>query len=92
MAKAEISWKRRTEEGERVEVYAQHVGDRWKFYARPRRFDQWEHVEEPPVEDWLELLDAVQRKIQRMLLRPEEAVRIKKAISEKFPGTKFEDS
>jgi hypothetical protein len=92
MAKAEISWKRRTEEGERVEVYAQHVGDRWKFYARERRFDQWEAVDAPPLEDWLELLDAVQRKIQRMLLRPEEAVRIKNAILERFPGTKFEES
>jgi hypothetical protein len=88
MAKAEISWKRRTEEGERREVYAQHVGDRWKFYARERKFEKWVLDEDPPLEDWLELLDAVQRKIQRMLLRPEEEVRIKKAIIERFPGTK----
>ena len=87
MAKAEISWKRATAEGIKLEVYAQHVGDRWKFFARERRIGQWTEMENPPLEDWLELLDAVQRRITRMLLRPEEAARIKKRIMELFPGT-----
>ena len=89
-AKAEIGWKGRTAEGVKREVYAQHVGDRWKFYAREKRYDQWQAMLEPPLEDWLELLDAVQRKIQRRLLRPEEEARIKQAIRERFPETKFE--
>ena len=89
-AKAEIGWKGRTVEGEKREVYAQHVGDRWKFYERGKRYDQWQAMPEPPLEDWLELLDAVQRKIQRRLLRPEEAARIKQAIRERFPETKFD--
>ncbi|HZQ45951.1 MAG TPA: hypothetical protein VFC07_02985 [Verrucomicrobiae bacterium] len=89
MAKAEISWRRRTEEGERVEVYAQPVGDRWKFFMRDRRFEQWQAVPEPPLEDWLELLDAVQRRISRRLQRPEEEARIKKAIHERFPEQKL---
>jgi len=85
MAKAEISWKRRTEAGERLEVYAQHVGDRWIFYVRERRVGQWQTVADPPLVDWLELLDAVQRRINRRLLRPEEAARVKKTILERFP-------
>ena len=89
MAKAEISWKRVTEDGTKLEIYAQHVGDRWKFYTRERRIGQWKEDENPSLEDWLELLDAVQRRITRMLLRPEEGGRLKKRISELFPETKF---
>jgi hypothetical protein len=85
MAKAEISWKRVNDEGVRIQVYAHHVGRDWHFYARERRYDQWEPVETPPLEDWLELLDAVQRRIQRRLLRPEEEFRVKQAIRERFP-------
>ncbi len=87
-SKSEISWKRRTEEGERVAVYAKRVGDQWKFFMRDRRYDQWQAVAEPPLEDWLELLDAVQRRIGRRLARPEEEARVKKMINEKFPEQK----
>lgn len=89
MAKAEISWKRVTDDGIKLEIYAQHVGDRWKFYTRERRIGQWKEIEDPPLEDWLELLDAVQRRITRMLLRPEEEGRVKRRILELFPETKF---
>ena len=89
MAKAEISWKGRTAEGAKRQVYAQHVGDRWKFYARERRYDQWQALPTPPLEDWLELLDAIRRRIDRRLLRVEEAARVQKAIVEQFPGTEF---
>ncbi len=85
MAKAEISWRRRTEDGERLDVYAQHVGDQWLFFAREKRYDQWERVPQPPLEDWLELLDAVRRRINRRLLRPEEEGRLVKTIKERFP-------
>jgi hypothetical protein len=88
-AKAEISWKRRTEEGIKTEVYAQHVGNRWLFYARERRFERWEIMHHPPLEDWLELLDAVERRIRRRLLRPEEATRLRQTIRERFPDADF---
>jgi hypothetical protein len=90
MAKAEISWKRVTEEGIRLQVYAQHVGGDWRFFARERRYDQWEAIADPPLEDWLELLDSVQRRINRRLLRPEEEGRVKKSIRERFPEAKLE--
>ena len=85
MAKAEISWKRTTEDGEKVQVYAQHIGNQWKFVMRGRRYDNWEPVKNPPLEDWLELLDSVQRRISRRLQRTEEEARLKKTIKEKFP-------
>ena len=85
MAKAEISWRRTTAEGTRLQVYVQHVGRDWLFFAREKRFDQWERIENPPLEDWLELLDAVQRRINRRLLRPEEEERVKRSIRHRFP-------
>lgn len=85
MAKAEISWKRVTAEGVRLQVYARHVGRDWRFFARERRYDLWQSVAEPPLEDWLALLDAVQRRINRRLLRPEEKERVKRSIRKRFP-------
>jgi hypothetical protein len=90
MAKAEISWRRNTAEGVRLQVYAQHVGRDWRFFARERRDDLWQAVAEPPLEDWLELLDAVQRRINRRLLRPEEEARVKQSIRERFPEAKLD--
>jgi hypothetical protein len=90
MAKAEVSWRRVTEEGVRLQVYAQHVHREWRFFARERRYDQWQAIPEPPLEDWLELLDSVQRRINRRLLRPEEEARLKKAIHERFPEVNFQ--
>ena len=90
MAKAEISWKRITDEGITIQVYAHHVGRDWRFFARERRYDQWQAVKDPPLEDWLELLDAVQRRINRRLLRPEEEARLKKSITERYPEAKLE--
>lgn len=92
MAKAEISWKRTTDEGEKVQVYAQHIGDQWKFFMRGKRYDNWEPVKNPPLEDWLELLDSVQRRITRRLQRPEEEVRLKKLIKERFPDAKLDSA
>ena len=90
MAKAEIGWERVTEDGINIQVYVQHVGGNWIFYRREKRYDQWQAIAEPPLEDWLELLDAVQRLIQRGRSRPEEEIRIKKSIRERFPEAQIE--
>ncbi|HOC55479.1 MAG TPA: hypothetical protein PKI20_07660 [Verrucomicrobiota bacterium] len=90
MAKAEISWKRTTPEGLRLQVYARHVGREWRFFVRERRYDLWQALPEPPLEDWLALLDSVRRRINRRLLRPEEEARVKQSIRERFPEAKPE--
>ncbi len=89
MPKAEISWKRVTDDGQKLQVYAQHVGREWRFFHRERRFEQWQAVPEPPLADWLELLDAVQRLITRRRLQPDDEERLRRRIRERFPETKL---
>jgi hypothetical protein len=85
MPKAEISWKRTTPEGDTLQCYAQHVGKKWIFYQREKRFDNWMAVTAPPLEDWLALLDSVQRRVNRQLLQPDTEVRLRQTILELFP-------
>lgn len=89
MPKAEISWKRKTEDGEKLQVAAQRVGGEWKFSHRGKRYDTWQPVAEPPLEDWMELLDAVQRLVTRRRLQPEHEELVKRRIREKFPEAKI---
>jgi hypothetical protein len=90
MAKAEISWTRVDAEGIKHQVYAQRIGKEWVFRIREKRYDLWQEVENPPLEDWMELLDAVKRRINRRLLRPEEEHRVKTRIKERFPETEVD--
>lgn len=85
MAKAEISWKRETEDGTKLMVYVQRVSKEWRFFHRGKRFDQWQPVEEPPLEDWLALLDALQRLINRRRYTPADEEHLRRRIREKFP-------
>ena len=89
MPRAEISWKRRTPEGETLRIYAQHFGDQWRFFAREARSERRQPIERPPLEDWLDLLDGVQRRVGRGLLRPEEIVRVEEAIRASFPDAEL---
>lgn len=86
MPKGQISWKGRTAEGERREVYVHTTGAEWKFYERGKKFEQWTPLPNPPLDDWLELLDAVQRRIQRRLMEPKDEKRVRQRIHERFPG------
>lgn len=85
MPKAEISWKRVTEDGEKLQVNAQQVGRDWHFFHREKRFDQWRRVEKPPLEDWLALLDSIQRLINRRRYQPVDEERLRSQIRERFP-------
>lgn len=84
-AKAEIGWRRTSDHGTRLDVYAQHVGREWRFFCREARYENWQALPNPALEDWRELLDAVRRRIQRRLLRPEEEFNVLKAMREHFP-------
>jgi len=83
--KAEISWKRRATDGLRREVYARHVGKEWRFFEREKRYDQWQPLPHPALADWLVLLDAVQRRVTRRRLQPDDESRLRKTIRERFP-------
>jgi hypothetical protein len=85
MPKAEISWKTKSAEGERREVYVHCVGAEWKFFAREKRYDQWEELPHPSLEDWMELLDGVQRRVARRLMMPDDEERVKRRIRQSYP-------
>ena len=85
MPKAEISWKRVTDEGDKIQVYAQHIGRNWHFYRREKRFDVWQRLEEPPLEDWLELLDSLVRLVNRRRYQPSDEELLRRQIRERFP-------
>lgn len=85
MPKAEISWKRVTADGQKLQVYARHVSRDWRFFVREKRFDTWQPVPDPVLEDWLLLLDAVQRMVTRRRLQPDDEARLRRRIRERFP-------
>jgi hypothetical protein len=85
MGRAEVSWKKRTEDGEKREVYVKHLGKQWLFYEREKRYDEWTAVPEPALEDWMELLDGVRRRIARRLMKPEEEERVLQLIRLQYP-------
>ena len=85
MPKAEISWKRVTDDGVKLQVYAQHIGREWVFYRREKRFDVWQQIPEPPLEDWLALLDAVRRLVTRRRYQPVDEELVRRRIRERFP-------
>ncbi len=88
--KSEVGWTRKNEDGTKLEISARRFGREWIFFHQLKRGQDWEPIKAPPLEDWLELLDAVRRKAQRMLLRPEEPLFVAKQIRERFPDAKFE--
>lgn len=83
--KSEIAWKRRDPDGEKFEVYARRFGGVWKFYDRQRRNDQWQAIPTPTMDDWLTLLDAVERRVPRSLFSIDEPARIEQQIRQMYP-------
>jgi hypothetical protein len=83
--KAQIGWERRQADGSKLEVYALHTGGQYRFFARGKRYDDWQPVKAPPLEDWLALLDAVQRRVQRRKMMPDDEAKLVSAIRERFP-------
>lgn len=85
MPKGEIGWKRTTPDGQTIHVRVHRVGQRWEFYWRTARFERWQPLKNPPLEDWLALLDAVRRLIVRRRLAPEDERFVVRRIRELFP-------
>jgi hypothetical protein len=87
-AKAEIGWTTPGDDGIKRHVYAQHVGGDWRFYERPKRRGrdiEWIRLENPPLQDWIELLDALERGHVRRRFKPKDIVAVRKRIHELYP-------
>lgn len=87
--KSEIAWRRTDDDGNRLEVYARRFGGEWLFHHRARRHDLWQEVPDPPLEDWLLLFEALERRVQRRLTTPAELSRVRQAILERYPEAKL---
>ena len=83
--KGEIGWKRRNEDGEKIQICARKTGNRWLFRIRAQKFDNWADYNNPELEDWMELLDSVRRRIQRNLIPEIEEDRLISTIKENYP-------
>ena len=59
-----------------------------EVFQRERRFEKWENYPDPDLEDWLELLDGVRRRIPRRKMEPADEQRLVRTIKEKFPDQK----
>jgi len=86
MAKAEIGFERTLDDGTVRQVYVAHNGGRYRFFTRSARYENWEPDDNPPYEDWLELLECVRRRVARRKLMPEEEARVAACIRSRFPG------
>jgi len=84
--KAEISWVRKDSEGHKTQVNARKAGGTWRFFHRAARHDVWLPLHPVPLEDWLELLDSIRRRIPRRLMTPEEERRVVEAIRQQYPS------
>ena len=91
--KAEIGWTTIGEDGVKRHVYAQRVGKDWRFFQRPKRRGkdiEWESLPHPPLQDWLELLESMQRRGGRDLNPPDHIENVKRLIRDRFPEHRFE--
>jgi len=86
MPKIEVTWSAPDPEGGKRHVCARMKGDRWVFLTRARRHEDWKVIAEPPLEDWLELLDGVRRRVGRHLASPKDEARLIIEIRRRFPG------
>lgn len=87
--KSEISWSKRDDTGTKIEVYARRFGGTWSFFQRHKRNDEWQPLVPVPLEDWLELYEAIQRRIPRGLFPPDELKRLRDSIRHRFPEHQF---
>ncbi len=85
MGKGEISWKGQFEDGRKRQIYAKHVSKKWQFFEREKRFEKWEVIEQPSLDDWLALLDGVERRVHRRLIPIGEIQKVQQRIRERFP-------
>lgn len=86
--KNEIGWTTETEDGTKRLVNVEKHGKEWRFFERLKRRGpevQWLPVAQPPLQDWLDLLDALERRYQRDMAPPEQVEQVRRTIRERFP-------
>jgi hypothetical protein len=90
MARDNIEWVRKDADGEKIEVKAHQIRERWDFYWRPGRTWGWNVLETPLLEDWLEVLDGVERRVNRRQYPLDEPAKVRRLIRERYPDAEFD--
>jgi hypothetical protein len=90
MARDNIEWVRKNAEGEKIEIKAHQIRERWDFYWRPGRTWGWNVLEAPLLEDWLEVLDGVERRVNRRQYPLDEPAKVRRLIRERYPDAEFD--
>ncbi|MBL8804007.1 MAG: hypothetical protein JNN27_18530 [Planctomycetes bacterium] len=90
MARDNIEWVRKNAEGEKIEIKAHQIRERWDFYWRPGRTWGWNVLETPLLEDWLEVLDGVERRVHRRQYPLDEPAKVRRLIRERYPDAEFD--
>lgn len=85
MPRLEVTWSSETADGEKRQVCGRGGGDRWVFYARRKRFDNWEELASPTLEDCLALLDGVRRLGGRHRATAKDEAQLRAFIRKRFP-------
>ncbi len=91
-AKVEVGWTTPGEDGVKRHVSARKFGGQWLFYERPKRRGrdiEWIELKNPPLSDWLELLESVERRAARDLVPPDQVDDVRRMIRERFPEHRF---
>jgi len=52
---------------------------------REKRYDEWDALPKPPFDDWMQLMDGVDRRVSRRLLQPQDAQKLRQKIKELYP-------
>jgi hypothetical protein len=91
--KVEIGWTTLGEDGVKRHVFATKFGGEWRFYERPKRKGrdiEWTEIDPVPLPEWLELLEALERRAPRDLTPPDQIEKVRRKIRELYPEHKFE--
>jgi hypothetical protein len=87
-AKVEIGWTVHGEDGGKRHVLARKFGGKWTFFERPKRRGkdiQWQEIDAPPYSDWIELLEALERRHVRDQTPLADVKNVRRQIQELFP-------
>lgn len=83
--RTEIAWTK-VVDGVKHDVRARRTGDSWDFATRVGRGDQWQPIARPTLEEWLQLLDGVRRRVGRQRAQPAEERQLVRMIRAQYPG------
>lgn len=91
-AKTEVGWTTPGPDGVKRHVSAHKFGGVWIFHERPKRKGKdihWKEIKTPTLNDWLDLLESLERRAARDLTPPDQVDAVRNRIRECYPEHRF---